>query len=95
MLLSQVKTTLYRLALEHWQSPELVNRDKAFAEKVDATISMMTTQHLSVDSSVLKNSLFSCAVREMKRLDDVQTPVDIVQILTSCKTTLSSLPSFT
>lgn len=95
LLLKKVKSTVLSVALKHWKSPVLLKKDEVFAEKVDEAIAKITPQHLSVNSNVLKNPFFYCAFREMKQLNDFQTPADIVQILKCCKNSLNSLPSFT
>lgn len=92
-LWSRVQSNVLNEAWEQWRSPELRDKDMAFTAKGESVFPTISPKDFSVSSLVPMNPHFSSAVRELEKLNQFQTPADIIQILSNCKDTVDSLPS--
>lgn len=81
---------LFKKALAYWRSPEVVEKDNAFATRAVNVLPQMNPDFIGLDSSILENSYFKSAVNELQELNTFHTPDEIVQILSRCKTFILS-----
>lgn len=88
---NDLRSNVLLVAQGHWRCPELVAKDSAFAHEVETLFPVIRPQSIGVKPSVLMNSFFLCAVRELRQLNNFQAPLDTIQILTNCKKIVESM----
>lgn len=90
-LWNNVQSHVYGVALKHWRSQEVISRELSFTNSIETSTRVLRPHCVGVNPSVLMDPLFFSIVRELRQLHQFQTPEDIIQILTSCKSIVKSL----
>ena len=92
-LWSRVQSNVFNAAWEKWRCPQLREYDMKFTTMGENVFPTISPRRLSVSQLVLMNPRFSGVVRELKKLNQFQTPAEIIQVFTNCKDAIDSLPS--
>ena len=92
-LWSRVQSNVSNAAWGKWRCPELREKDMEFTTMGENVFPTITPRSLGVSQLVLMNPRFSGVVSELKKLNQFQTPAEIIQVFINCKDAIDSLPS--
>ena len=79
-LKDDLRLSLYTKAFKLWKTPLLAQADKAFQEKAETVLKLITPEYLGIDPSLHQNTLFHCAVGKLEELNKFCTPGRVIRV---------------
>ena len=89
-LKDDLRLSLYTKAFKLWKTPLLAQADKAFQEKAETVLKLITPEYLGIDPSLHQNTLFHCAVGKLEELNKFCTPGRVIRVLSECRICINS-----